>query len=1538
MIENPEPSKWGKRKKSLDEQRERIMPGFGRVTSADRTPIPYERSVQETAEATFRQSPIGKIFTGFSFNENVERDPSYDVAEDLRPQDAPYISQFYFSPNREETQRLQSAIDARNADYMAIQARPFVSGMATFLDPSLLAIDAASYGLAHSVALPLLGSTLGATRLGVRAAEFGAQFPRLSRMAETAIAGAGGGALSIYAQEMAKGALDELHTNEELGEHVFIGALVGAALGGVVGAIGPLGKQRLTDEFVGAYRQGQRVAGPPPEFVGPIRPTAAEEGILSTGKRPEFRAELREAEGPPKPTREQIAERARAIREQATKGSEGERRNAYSDLRARFAIIGESLITGKNVPKPIKAAIRVVSKPIRSMSSTNRLLSSPFGAARLFAIGTARNAVEFLGTREGMVLPRSAQNRIEDIMNQAMDLNIDMFEHFMRANNIKPGVLSSEKLAIAKKIYEETKFYEDVGTHLLYIDTPRERFMTVNPHVRAAAKEAYDRIYKPFGDLLKEYKLIHPEAKTEEVLNYLNRVWKPSKILNDPEGFKNWLADFYALQNERLKQIMPNYEREIDFARTLKRDAKRFEGAAKKIEKLQKSIDKNFEEKVNKLLEEDEQFISKTEERFNAKRDNISKKYSELKAKEGVLPDFASTKKLLKDEVKTARKERDSLFKKFDEQITTLKLNAKEARAQRNEKIKDIESGKKDKFIKDEFLKQNPNIKTLIDFGVDTDVQSVDELFDSVLMKQLRKDLISDERLYTSIEIEEINAKIASIRKEKKLALTDNKYSLDKNIADASELLQEEARLAGKKGERPKLLEAREAIEQKAIDLEEAKVITEHKVKMAEKIAKVQEPVDRLEALQRKYSRAGLVAQAERKGAEAQAKIMRDIGAPEEQISAMLKEAKRRERLAIKEATPTTEALALAAELEEGAAMATKQAEELIPWELRSSTTGKPYSIWDPIEHPDHAYNLANKTFYTILGQEDEVVTNPILSALSGTQNAGMFKPRGIKMPDDYAGIENWVERDIRVLVNNFASGVSPPIALTELMQDLNKLDIVRQTVKRMQALDKNVSDRMLTELPDEMQHFTEIPKVLGTMMREEFRMMSEGLAGKELIDLEKKYKDAEKNLASLDKQIKGVFANSMNVNAQDASDFVDLFNAFASTTTTNNLAISIMADTMSSTLRFGLPKYIDGIMPIIFSKELRDLSKEELKALNISLKTAQGTVIKNRISGRESSLKNSAVGRGVMNLANRLGNITGANGVQSVAEISTVVLIKSNLLEMAKRAAEGTITQKEITYLAQRATSLEKAKKIHELWKRHGFSKGSTKGIDPSKIERFSPEDAEAFKYYSNFINDDLRTIIARPGVGSTPDFAYTPFGKSIMYLKKWFLAATNDLILPAAQRADKEALQGFLTLFALGALQSRVRALYRDEPERDFNLEGFIFDSLSNSGLPGLYTWGIDAGQAAGLISGLGGARYDPMNGLPSLIFGPGIIGYSDKTLNILGKLRKIATDEDRQFTYKDFNYMASSAIPLYRWGPVAAAVRPSAREYFESIGRGE
>lgn len=1522
------------------------------------------RDFQETIAAGFRLGTTWTTLFGQGLTDTTPIDQNYDVRLDMTEQDLPYSAQFALSHSTEQTNELRDYINQRESDKYAASQRPWVSFLGAIADPAELAVDIISYSaIGRLVTLPLLFKTMRQSERGVGMLQSLAASPKKAGMLEEAILGAQVAVTSTLLQQTVKPLVSPLEEVENIGEHVFFGTLVGGALGGGIGLLVGSKARNLVNRFVEMNNLGQKTAKAPPPgpkmgpyenvstspFVGPKIPVPEVPAV--PGKNI-MRMQAKE-EPKPKKTPEELAvekERIKTEAEQLKTYVEGEgatiRSTLFEQLRRDFMQIGEGLTTNPNIPKPIRQALSLITAPYRNMSAGNRGMASRFGTVRMAVLGYVRNLTELAGTRTGKVIPRSVQNAIEDIQDWSISTNLAMHEFWMAANGVKPGAFAAESLALSEQKVGQKEFFRQVSTQMLHVGKPTALLQGASEHVQKAAKHLYETFYKPLGERLIDLRLIK-EADIESTLNYLNRHWSTEAILNDPDGFKKWLGDFFIEQNNKHKSLRPQYDKGLDIARKLRTDSNRFNRAADKIESLEKTAEANYLEKGAEVQEKYKAFIEKTKEKFDDIREKIKEKYAKG-VSEPTTKERSTIRRLIKGEIASYRNERDLVNKQYADEKLALTVEIKNIRSALKAKKRSIFSGSNDSRITKEFkdanvqlIHDNPSAVALTEKDIEEYAESLVENLDTYDIKQLRKEYYSIESSDAISKIEDLKSNLSAVKEEHRELLKVNKSGLDKDIKAAFELLQEEDKVykaAFKQQNKDKINSAREKLELKLVDLKEKTAISKYTKDAIKQINIVKKPFLELQRLMRKYSNVGFLASEELKQAKAQAKNMIKQGTSEEQVAIFLKTAIKREREAIKNAALVREARDVADSLAEGSAIELKRAEDIIPDDLRSTKTGRPYRLWDEAEEPGYASMLAEKTMLTMLGQEDEIVLNPVLAAL-GPGQPSMFKPRNIKMPDDYPGIEQWVQRDCQILSNNFARGVAPVIGLTELMHELNKMPEIQMAVKRIQVLDPKIGPTKALNMKSEMVHYTEIPKVYASMLLEEFRILSKDLSSEALKKATKDYHNSEKIMVELYKETMGIRGNGSNVNQSGFSDFVDIVNSAATTVTNNNLVTSMLGDTMTPAIRYGFPKYIATLNKLASSPEFRALNAREAKALHRATRIGQGSILKSQITGREGSLKNSTIGRGVINLANRTGNITGANKLADMQETALVALVKSEFLNTCENIALGRATKKELTHLAQRGVSPEEALEIYDLWKRYGNETDGFKGIDPAAIENPSKRRATQYTHYQNFLNDEIKGIMARPGAGSLPSFASSPWGKMVLFLKRWFFAATNDVFVPAAQRMDAEAIQGFLGMFAMGFLQSKLRQLYRPNyEEKEFKLEGAIVDAITNAGFLGIYGLGLDALSTAQVINGNGGSRYDPSNGITSLIVGPGVLGLTNRTLAIMGKMRQIGTDEERQFNYKDFNYIANTAVPFWKWAPISTAVQPRLKEYFEAQGRGE
>lgn len=1497
--------------------------GYAQAASRFALPDPtLKRTAGETFWATMEEGLSGDIFRKATIGKTPNyTEEGFNRAELLRPQDEPYIGYLASINNTELFREAQADIDRRIENLKVMSARPWVSTASSFVDPVELGLGVATYGAFNALTLPAASYL---TAKSIRAAQLAAKAPRKAKFIAGGIEGALTGAAQTAFSVRMQADINTLKDDSEMAHHMMWGAITGKLIGGGVGLLGITKASKLINEFVAADKFIHEHGNVPPPGSS-TTPPAIPTTII--GGRARYDTGLRmQAKGPlalpsPKTIAQTISD-ADALKFKVGAGGLPQRISSYAELKANLTSVGEKFV--ESLPKPVQTALDFVKKPLRNMSFVNRALGTKFGVAKYAALRYARNALEVMGTRTGFIVERSAQYRMEDLANTVVNVSVDANAAFLEANNIKPGMFAGERQKMGELVYPESKFYEDIGTQVLHVGKQTEHLRGMPETVKKTARQYFDEVYEPAGKLLKEYGYLDKNASMDDVINYLNRHWDTIKLMDDPEGFKNWMADYFRSVNEALKSIKPNYDNIMGDALKMKAIGNRFVKAANEIDKLNDDIvKKNVINKIQDVKDEAGKKINEALFKYESLKQKVDNK-KEMSAHE-----IDTLKKEVKNETDILIKDKEKTLKAIDDKKIELKAEISDIRAALKKKVIRARAGDFDRELIQELVKahfeENYNIsKEMFDSTASVAektnlMNNVIAEIDNDMLKAFRKEKIADLRLEAVQTIDDIKPQIKELKKER----TEFKKMFDKEVGS---IIKESMDLLSQKGN--PTVNARLKI--KYIDLKERHEILSIERDAATKLNKLMEPILKLDYLQRRYSEEGFGITAARKQALKMASFMPN----KDMQKAAIKAARKAEKDALKAMTVKNEARALGEDLIAAYEKEAARAEELIPREYRSTSTGKPYRIFDEAVEPTYAYDQATRTFNTMIGTGDELVINPTLVSLGG--GPSILKPRNVNMPDNYPGIENYVQRDIRFLAQSFIRGASPVIAMHEMMLDMNKMQVFKDTLKRMQV-EKYGAKRALT-MPDEMVSYNEVQGVLQAALLEEHRINSKDLVGKELDKATKEYKQGKLAIEKINAQVMGTNAEGFNVNASDASDFVDNFNAAVSTVTTSNIVISMLSDSMSPAFRYGLGKYVEkSLAPLLSDPALYQMNKAELRGLNIALKTGVSAILKNKISGNPGSMKNSTFGVFANNLSSRLQNITGSSSVQDIFTVAATVLIKTDLLDVAQNVSRGTATQKQLTHLAQRGMSPDTAKSVSKLFEKYGWEKGSVKGIDPSKMKSMTPDEGKAFTAYMNFINDELRATQVQPGIGSLPDWSGHWAGKSVLYLKRWFFAATNDLIIPALQRADSEAAQGFAGMFMIGALQTQVRRIYRGEEfDTDFNKTGFVVDAMTNAGLLGIYSFPVDLASLYGFLPSMGGSRYNPGNGLASYIGGPGVVGYSDKALNVLSRIYKITTDEDRIFTYKDFNQMASIGLPMYKFAPISALAQPRLKEYFESQGR--
>ena len=177
-----------------------------------------------------------------------------------------------------------------------------------------------------------------------------------------------------------------------------------------------------------------------------------------------------------------------------------------------------------------------------------------------------------------------------------------------------------------------------------------------------------------------------------------------------------------------------------------------------------------------------------------------------------------------------------------------------------------------------------------------------------------------------------------------------------------------------------------------------------------------------------------------------------------------------------------------------------------------------------------------------------------------------------------------------------------------------------------------------------------------------------------------------------------------------------------------------------------------------------------------------------------------------------------------------------SRMLRAADAVSRGKATKKQLIQLGEAGINRTLAVKVAEQFAKHGDKDGRI-WIANSGMWK----NTEAFEAFRNAMSRELDLMVITPGQ-DRPLFMSTQIGSILLQFKSFAVSANHRILLSGMQRADADVLSGVLIALVLGGMVSDTKAMLGGFKQR----EGidFLFDSADRSGLLG---WLMEANALA-------------------------------------------------------------------------------------------
>jgi len=267
--------------------------------------------------------------------------------------------------------------------------------------------------------------------------------------------------------------------------------------------------------------------------------------------------------------------------------------------------------------------------------------------------------------------------------------------------------------------------------------------------------------------------------------------------------------------------------------------------------------------------------------------------------------------------------------------------------------------------------------------------------------------------------------------------------------------------------------------------------------------------------------------------------------------------------------------------------------------------------------------------------------------------------------------------------------------------------------------------------------------------------------------------------------------------------------------------------------LKYGLLNTLkDGYLPMVRDWKAAKLSKDQLKDLDIGLEHETSNILRILSDhGVETGRRTTEYDRIMSSITDKFGKATGLTHYTSFGRRLGASVAMSNTVRLLRQSQAKGLSKAQITKLANTGISESDYGKVLKMIDKHSQESG---GSFISNHHMWS--DQEAATIFRNSIQNQVETVILKPGKGDIPVFAQKhTLGKLAFQFKSFMSAATGKITIRGMQDRDAKTAAGIVYLTALGVTSQIVKDKIAGRETTDDPTQ-LILEGVSRSGMMGL------------------------------------------------------------------------------------------------------
>lgn len=267
--------------------------------------------------------------------------------------------------------------------------------------------------------------------------------------------------------------------------------------------------------------------------------------------------------------------------------------------------------------------------------------------------------------------------------------------------------------------------------------------------------------------------------------------------------------------------------------------------------------------------------------------------------------------------------------------------------------------------------------------------------------------------------------------------------------------------------------------------------------------------------------------------------------------------------------------------------------------------------------------------------------------------------------------------------------------------------------------------------------------------------------------------------------------------------------------------------------MRYGMTKTMAAIGRVLTSKQAFNLTREEAKRMGAGLDMTMNATA--AMLGDYATHSQFAEQRIANKLTRGFTIVTGETPLITAVQQLTSTMAQDEIIRAAQQVARGgkKLSPQLSARLAGAGLDRDMLTRIAAEHQRYG---AKIQGLEFGMSDKWT--DQEASRVFESAILRDAHSVTLRPGVGDTPLFMSTEWGKALRQFTTFGFAAQRSVVNPLMQglaHGDPRAAQALLALTAMGTLSYMSKQTAAGQPIEPWNSPRFALEVLDKSNLMG-------------------------------------------------------------------------------------------------------